>query len=653
MPDRRVFRLLWSLLVFGGVSNPALAGEQSLAGPYFTNVTTTVGLTGAIGFRSAVADINGDGYPDLVLHRQCFYDTGDVTDKQYVYLNAACEGSSDPFCRTFVDFTASSGVRKTRAGASSGHFSDGAVFADVDNDGDLDAFFFVYVHQTYTLAKGKSDLMLNDGQGHFTYAPNATFHTEPIYNTTDGVWLDYDNDGSIDLAISNYYWNGQPTTEQLYHGHGDGSFTNVTAASGIGARTSVAYAMSSFDWNNDGFMDLFVPLYDYLNTSLTCLHWRNNGDGTFTQVQSTSHYNQYCGALTNSLVASFGSMPRDYDNDGAVDFNEIYVHGGTQRGRYSGPVRNVNGVFSWDWTRVKNRASEDTDPTHDGDHQASWFDFDGDGLSDFVITECFYGTNNQIFLFKQDSDHTFRPVTVESGLSAINSMNKAVYDVIPLDYDRDGDEDLLVAFADDTVGVQLWRNDTGTLNNRASITLEGGGASGHANRAGIGARIEVTAGGITQTREVSAGPGQHAPQAPLTQTFGLGQAAAIDSIRVRWPNPSRSVTEWTYVPVNRSLRIREVCTLPADPTNLILVKDGADVVLAWDDPALSGLTWKVYRDAQPDVSLWGAPRALGVGDQDPAAPGIQYRDVGAASDAGTYFYLVAAFSDACGESAAP
>jgi hypothetical protein len=129
----------------------------------------------------------------------------------------------------------------------------------------------------------------------------------------------------------------------------------------------------------------------------------------------------------------------------------------------------------------------------------------------------------QIFLFKQDPDHTFRPVTNASGLAAINALNKAVYDVIPLDHDRDGDEDLLVAFADDTMSVQLWRNDLGQLASWTSITLEGAGGAGHANRSGIGARIEVTANGITQTREVDAAPGQHAPQAPLTQTLGLAR----------------------------------------------------------------------------------------------------------------------------------
>ena len=635
----------------GAVMVVALVASSSFAAdvPSFTNVTSGVGLTGRIGYRCAVGDIDGDGYPDLLLHLPSDFGTGDVLNKQVVLVNRPGSDPGDPFSRTFVDFTAASGVRATRAGAPSGHQSDGVVLADVDNDGDLDAFFFVYVHQNWTLT-GRNDLMLNDGAGHFTYAPDSSFHSEPVYNATDDAWLDFDNDGRIDLAISQWYWNNLPANEQLYRGLGDGRFTNVTASSGIGARPSVTYALATMDWNNDGFMDLFVPLYDYLNSALTCLHWRNNGNGTFSQVQDASGYNANCGINKGSLVASFGSMPRDYDNDGDIDFTEIFVHGGTQRGRYSGPVRNDAGVFNWDWSRVKNRAAEDTDPTHDGDHQAGWFDYDGDALADFVITESFYGTNQQIYLFKQDPDHTFRAATVGSGLEAINTMNAGVYDVIPLDFDRDGDEDLLVGFADGVTPLQLWRNEVGTQESWISITLAGGGPPEHANRAGIGARIEVTAGGVTQTREVYAGPGQHAPQAPLAQQFGLGSATVIDRIRVRWPNPARSVIERTNIPVNRFLRLREVCTVAGDPTGLLVSRGGADLVLTWDDPGVAGLAWNVYRGSVPDPAGWGPALAPWVGDADTATPGIQHRDAGAAGGSTVLFYLVSAVDD-CGESA--
>ncbi len=167
----------------GAVMVVALGAASTFAAdaPSFTNVTSGVGLTGRIGYRCAVGDIDGDGYPDLLLHLPSDFGTGDVLNKQVVLVNRPGSDPGDPLSRTFVDFTAASGVRATRAGAPGGHQSDGIVLADVDNDGDLDAFFFVYVHQNWTLP-GRNDLMLNDGAGHFTYAP--TRPSTPSRSTT-------------------------------------------------------------------------------------------------------------------------------------------------------------------------------------------------------------------------------------------------------------------------------------------------------------------------------------------------------------------------------------------------------------------------------------------------------------------------------------
>ncbi len=127
----------------------------------------------------------------------------------------------------------------------------------------------------------------------------------------------------------------------------------------------------------------------------------------------------------------------------------------------------------------------------------------------------------------------------------------------------------------------------------------------------------------------------------------------IDKIRVRWPSTPLGYTEWKYVPVNTFLTIREQCTPPADPTRLTVAKQGADALLSWDDPAIAGLTWKVYRDTQPNRALWGAPRSLGVTDEDPGSAGIQRKDLGAIAEASSLYYLVTAFSPSCGESPLP
>jgi hypothetical protein len=620
---------------------------HALEPPYFTNVTAEVGLSGIPGFRLSIGDLDGDGYPDFALHRRSDWATGDVRNKQYLFLNVPGDNPADPYSRKFIDYTASSGIRANRQGTGDGRHSDSAVFADVDNDGDLDMFTVVYVHDNYTLATNTNELLLNDGQAHFTLAPNSPFHLEPIYNTAAAVFVEYDNDGKVDLYIGNWYWNGALTRDQLYRGGGNGSFTNATTASGLGSATTSVYGIAAFDWNNDGFTDLFAPAYAWTVLNSVSLHWRNNGNGTFTRVEATTNYDDYRGTLSG--VASFGSMPRDFDNDGDTDFLEILTHGqGDGPGEvHSTAVANVGGVFSWDFYRVDGRAAEDPDSTHHGDHYICWFDFDNDTLVDFALTESGYN-NNRLYLFKQAADHTFHPVTVDSGLDPINEANLPPHNVLAMDYDLDGDEDLLVGFANNTDGIQLWRNDVGTDNNWIVLTLEGGGGTGQSNRSAIGARVELAAGGTTQTREVDAGSGHHGPQVPLSLGFGLGQASVVDTVTVRWPNQERTSVSYVDLPVNRFLRIREACSPAGDPTNLKLGKDADDVVLHWDAPAELVWDWNVYRDGSRDPGLWGLPHASHVTDEDLSTSAIQYRDAGAVGSAASYYYLVTAVND-CGE----
>jgi len=637
--------LVLSTLVCALAGFPAVGEEDQ---PYFTDVTSDVGLAGTPGFRLSVADVDGNGYPDIFAHRQTNAGTGDVLDKQYLYLNVQGPDPTDPYDRSFIDVTTESGIRADRGATGGGRHSDAAIFADVDNDGDLDLFTSVYVHSTYGLSTNTNDLLLNDGAAHFTLAPSSPFHLEPIHNTAGAIFLDYDNDGNIDLFIGNWYWNGALTTDQLYRGHGDGSFTNVTSAAGIDGATTCIYGIAAWDSNNDGYMDLFAPPYSWTVAGSVPIEWRNNGDGTFTQAQAMTKFDRYRG--TGTGYASFGSVPRDYDNDGDVDFFEILTHGTGDGGSsvHSTTVTNTNGVFAWDFQRVDGRAAEDPDMTHHGDHYVGWFDLDNDSLVDFALTESGYD-NNRFYIFQQASDNTFSPVTVASGMNTINVANLPPHNVLPLDYDLDGDEDLLVGFGNDIDAIQLWRNDIGTDNSWLTITLEGGGGPGYANRSAIGARIEVTAGGVTQTREVYAGPGHQGPQVPLSQVFGLGEAAVVDTVTVHWPNSTQTSVGYASLPVNRFLTIREVCAIADDPANVLLGKDGADLLIEWDAPPGPVWNWSLYRDADPDPSMWGAPFDPDVTDEDPATAGVQYRDAGGLVSGSSHFYLLTAVND-CGES---
>jgi hypothetical protein len=643
MAGRLRFRRLRVALALALLAAPAALGAS------FTNVTDEVGLGGKPGFRLAVADVDGDGYPDILLHRAQNEDTGDVLDKQSLFLNVPGGAPGDPFSRAFVDATAASGIRANRQGTSTGRHQDGAVFADVDNDGDLDLFSIVYVHRNFALDLGRNDLLLNDGAGHFTLAPSSPFHLEPVWNTAGAVFLDFDSDGNVDLFLGNWYDAADlPIEQKLYRGHGDGSFTNVTAAAGMAGAASAIYGVAAADWDGDGDTDLFAPCYGWTQVNAKSIHWRNNGDGTFSRVEDQTGYSLYTGFPSGK--ASFGSMPRDYDNDGDVDLFEILTHGvGDGDGSvHSTVLTNTGTTHAWDFGRVRNRGSEDPDLTHHGDHYASWFDYNNDTRPDFALTESGYD-NNRFYLFRQGAGRNFTPFTVESGMNTINEANLPPHNVIALDYDRDGDEDLLVGFADDANGIQLWRNDVGTQRRFLEVTLRGAGIPGKANRAAIGARVEVTAGGVTQLREVDAGSGHMGPQAPLTLAFGLGTATVADRVRVRWPNAGRTVTELTNVAADQFLTIEEPCERGPDPADLRVARAGADLALAWDEPAVAGLAWAVYRDAGPDPRAWGGPLAARVTDQDPGAPGIQWTDAGAAPPPQGWFYLVVSVN-ACGES---
>jgi len=615
------------------------------SGPYFVDVTDEAGLTGIPAFRVAVADLDGDGWQDVFIHLEPNHASEDVLDKQLLFLNRP---GALPGQRTFVDVTDASGIRANRQGDGTGRHSDAAIFADVDNDGDLDVFTNVYVHRNDTLDLGHNDLLLNDGTATFTLAPNSPFHRAPIYNTAAEVFLDYDNDGNVDLFIGNWYdaATSAMTVDRLYRGHGDGSFTDVTVAAGLGSRTTSVYAVAASDWNDDGRVDLFAPSYAWTVLNAVSVHWRNNGDGTVTEVQASTNYDDHRGTLSG--VASFGSMFRDYDNDGDSDFVEILTHGtGDGAGSvHSTAVTNQAGVFSWDFDRVTGRAAEDPDLTHHGDHHVGWLDVDNDGLVDFVITESGYD-NNHIYLFRQGSDHVFRADTPASGLDAINQANLPAGHVVPLDYDNDGDEDLLVSFGSG-VPLQLWRNEVGNASHWLKVRLVGAGPPDGANRAAIGAKVEVEAGGTTWTREVNAGNGHQGPQVPLELHFGIGAASTVDAVRVRWPNATLSTTEILGVAADGVLTVEEAgCLVPGDPDGLRMTLDGSAVVLTWNDPGDPTLRWNVYRDASPDPSGWGAPYAEDVVDEDPATPGVQYTDP--APGAGSQHYLVTA-SSGCGES---
>ncbi|MBN1551125.1 CRTAC1 family protein [bacterium] len=515
----------------------------------FTNVSQETGLTGVSAFRIAIADINGDEYPDLLLHEKSDEVTMDVINKHRLFLNVPGDDPHDPFSRKFIDFTEESGIRANRRNDSTGRHSSLAIFADIDNDGDLDMFTGLYYHRLeYLTDRGdRFDIMLNDGMGHFSFPADKSIFDAGLYNTSSAVFTDVDCDGKIDLYVGNWFYdyaNEIWSSTLLFRGSGNGSFAQTTETAGMYLEIP-CYAVSSADWNGDGWPDLFTGNYCRGHN----LHWRNNGDGTFTEIQAETHFGEYIGPP--GTKCSWGSMPCDFDNDSDIDFLEIMTHGGDQV--YSCPLVNTDNIFTWGFDLVDR--TDDPRPRHHGDHYASWFDIDNDGLSDFLLTECGY-ENNRLYIFKQEADNTFHVVTSETGLNAINDQNLPPHNATAFDYDLDGDEDIIVGFASEDP-PQLWRNELLPGNNWITVRLEGAGLEGKSNRSAIGARVTVQAAEDKYTREVYAGNGHFGPQKPMALHFGLNTHPHIDSLTVHWPNQQHSVSTMNNVEVNQHITIME------------------------------------------------------------------------------------------------
>ena len=496
--------------------------------------------------------------------------------------------------------TAETGIKFTHSDGSSGRryivetVASGVATFDFDSDGKIDILFLngtPLPGLSTNKLQSNCALYKNLGEFKFEDVTRASGLTNCGYNL--GVCIgDYDNDGHLDIYLNNYGSN------RLYKNNGNGTFSDVTQPSGVGVGDHVGAGACFLDMDGDGDLDLFVG--NYINFSLNkhqtrlvngfpayvgpatygpipSFLFRNNGNGTFTDVSSTS-------GIASHPGMAMGVVCADYDQDGDTDIvvgndsMENFVWENDGRGNFkqvsllSGLAYDSNGVgqgtmgvdcadydndgrldfhmtsYQKQWALLYHNDgmglfSDVTARTGGGlgtYNQVEWgngfVDFNNDGFRDIFIA-CghlqdniaqwddtgIYAARSIILANNGRGKFTDISASAGDGLGVLSSSRGAAFD----DLDNDGDVDVVIN--NSRAGPTLLRNDSAPKNHWLGIRLKGT----HGNRNGVGASVRIISGDLSLIDEVHSGRGYQS-HFGFYPHFGLGQRAQVDRIEVRW-----------------------------------------------------------------------------------------------------------------------
>ncbi|MFN0204224.1 MAG: FG-GAP-like repeat-containing protein [Bacteroidia bacterium] len=463
---------------------------------YFTKVTNTP-ITSNVGDSRSVnwIDANNDGFVD------CFMSNGPSGGQNnMLFLN---DGLGN-----FTSLTNDPIVMDNTP-------SDGATWADIDNDGDLDAFVVNWY--------GVNNLLyLNDGTGHFTQVLTGSLVNDGGYSET-AAWGDYDKDGKVDLYVTN---SDGTKKNFLYHNEGSATFTKIST----GSMVTDAFFSRSVNWtdiDNDGNLDIFVTNEANQHENL----YKNEGSGTFTKLNT--------GALLTNGGKTMSSSWGDYDNDGDLDV-------------FLANNQGVNALFrnegNFNFTKISN---DTVTTTPAQSFSSAWSDIDNDGDLDLFVTNSF-GTQLKNFLYLNNGNGSFTRNSSDPVTAGLDWSYGCAFG----DYDNDGFEDLAVAtcrYNNADVPNLLFHNNG---NNNHWITIKLIGTLSNTAAIGTKIRIKSTINGVPtwQMREISA-QSSHCGQNDLRAHFGLGDATIIDSIKIEWASGLQE--SFTQINANQFISIIE------------------------------------------------------------------------------------------------